>query len=93
MKFLICPASQDLIDFCDEGDFFYSPNKTAFNFEVEFVEDEYIRINDTVGRTMPIDVSDLGDFIKILMRIDNYVQDKQDMQSILMAQLTHGASK
>ena len=93
MKFLICPASQDMLDFCDENDFFYSPNKTAFNFEVDFIEDEYIRISDTVGRTMPIDLDNLGDFIKILMRIDNYTQDKKDMQDILMSQLCYGASK
>ena len=92
MKFLICPASQELLDFCDPEDFFFSPGKVAYNFEVEFIEDEYIRITDTVGRTMPIDLNDLGDFIRILTRIDNYTQDKQDMQDILMSQLCYGAS-
>ena len=92
MKFLICPASGDLLDACDPEDFFYSPNKTAYNFEVEFIEDEFIRISDTVGRIMPIDLNDLGDFIKLLMRIDNYTQDKKDMQEILMSQLCYGAS-
>ena len=92
MKFLICPASQDLIDFCDESDFFYSPAKVAYNFEVEFYEDDMIRINDTVGRSMPIDVNDLTNFIQVLTRIRNYTEDKKDMQDILMSQLCHGAS-
>ena len=92
MKFLICPAAQDLIDFCDPEDFFYSPAKVAYNFQVEFIEDEMIRINDTVGRSMPIDVNDLTNFIQVLTRIRNYTEDKKDMQDILMSQLCYGAS-
>jgi hypothetical protein len=93
MKFLICPAAQDLIDFCDPEDFFYSPSGVACNFEVEFFEDDMIRISDTVGRSMPIDINDLPSFIQILTRIDNFTQDKKDMKAILLSQLMYGASE
>lgn len=93
MKFLICPASQDLLDFCDTDDFFYSPGGTAFNYTVEFVEDEYIRITDTVGRVMPIDINELQNFIEVLNRINNYTQDKAAMDAILISNLTYGASQ
>ena len=93
MKFLICPAAEDLLQFCGEDEFFYSPSGVACNFEVEFIEDEMIRINDTVGRSMPIDINDLPSFIQILTRIDNFTQDKKDMKAILLSQLMYGASE
>lgn len=93
MKFLICPASQDMLDYGDIGDLFQSKSGTLFNYTVEFLEDEMVTITDSVGRYVPLDIEEVSDLAKMLTRIANFQEDKAHMANLLMSQLTHGAEQ
>jgi hypothetical protein len=94
MKFLICPASQDMLDYGDVEDLFRNPaTGTYFNYSVEFLEDEMVTITDSVGRYVPLDIEEVRDLAKMLTRIANFQEDKAYMENLLMSQLTHGAEQ
>ena len=93
MKFLICPASQDMLDYGDIGDLFQSKSGTLFNYTVEFLEDEMITITDSVGRYVPLDIEEVRGLADMLERIASYQEDKAHMSRLLVSQLTHGAEQ
>ena len=94
MKFLICPASQDMLDYGDVEDLFRNPaTGTYFNYSVEFLEDEMVTITDSVGRYVPLDIEEVRDLAKMLTRIANYQEDKAHMAAMLLDNLTYGAEK
>ena len=70
MKFLIVPASDDMISETNEGDLFTGEDGNEYMYSVDF-DGETVCIADTVGRIMPIDISDLERFMFIFNRINN----------------------
>lgn len=93
MKFLICPASQDMLDYGDIDDLFQSKAGTLFNYTVEFLEDEMITITDSVGRYVPLDIEEVRSMANMLTRIADYQEDKAHMAAMLLDNLTYGAEK
>jgi len=89
MKFLICPAADYQLN--DTEGLFKSPRGTYFNFCVELIEDEMIRIHDTCGRYVPIDISDVAAMGDILCRIAEYTESKKGLEQDLFDDIFHGA--
>ena len=58
----------------------------TYDFEIE-VNSEMIRINDGVGRCMPIDISDVGDFAEMLGRINRMLESTKKMDEYLLWEL------
>jgi hypothetical protein len=69
MKFLVSPTDLDTQDLT--GLFTNSLGK-CFNYEVEYVENDFIRIKDSVGRIMPIDYTEIRDFAVMLTAIADH---------------------
>lgn len=91
MKFLICPATPDLIEAAGIDTFFQSPSGIAFNYSVDYTEDDMILISDVLGRAVPLDISEIGGLISVLMRIDNFQKDKDYCYEFLANQLVSGS--
>lgn len=89
MNFLICPAADYQLD--DTEGMFQSPGGSYFNFKIELIENEMIRIHDTCGRYVPIDIADVAAFGDILSRIAAYTESKQELQQDLIDTIFHGA--
>ena len=91
MKFLICPATQDQIE---DGDYdlFKGQDDATYNYEVEFFEDDMVKITDSVGRYVPLEVGEIPALINMLIRIDNFQTGKQAAQEFLTNELLSGAS-
>lgn len=92
MKFLICPASPDQIE---DGDYdlFKGQDGVSYNYAVEFIEDEMVTIRDTVGRYVPVDITEVNSLITMLMRISTYQMNKQRAQKMLIGDLLNGISR
>lgn len=94
MKFLICPASQDMLDYGDtDGLFLNKATGSLFNYTVEFLEDEMVTITDSVGRYVPLDIEEVRGMANMLARIATYQEDKACMAAMLLDNLTYGAEK
>ena len=91
MKFLICPASQDQIE---PGDYtlFKGQDGCSYNYQVEFFEDDMVKITDSIGRYVPLQVDEIPSLINMLVRINNYQKDKLEVQVELVKELLSGAS-
>lgn len=91
MKFLICPATPDQIQ---DGDYdlFKGQDGATYNYSIEFYEDDMVTIRDSVGRYVPLEISELKPLINILVRIDNFQTNKVRVQEALMNELIRGAS-
>lgn len=89
MNFLICPATDYQLE--DTQGMFQSPGGSYFNFRIELIENEMIRIHDTCGRYVPIDITDVAAFGDILSRIAAYTESKQELQQDLIDTIFHGA--
>lgn len=89
MKFLICPIPTDEVEFVDLR--FTSPKGTHYSYEVDYKENEMITITDTLGRSVPMDISEVPALIKILTKIATYQHEKENVETILMSYLTRGS--
>ena len=92
MKFLICPASDEIIDATNDGDLFTGTDGTEYLYSVEF-DGEQVMITDTVDRCIPIDVSELDNLMFILNRINNYVKSTVSLNTFLYEKLVQGAAQ
>jgi len=92
MKFLICPASEDMINATEEDDLFTGNDGNEYMYSVEF-DGETVLITDTVGRSVPFDVSDLDRLMFILNRINNFVKSTTSLNQFLYDKLVEGASE
>jgi len=92
MKFLICPASEDMINATEEDDLFTGNDGNEYMYSVEF-DGETVLITDTVGRMLPFDVSDLDRLMFILNRINNFVKSTTSLNQFLYDKLVEGASE
>lgn len=91
MKFLLAPATQTVLQFSDPADFFESADGSLFNYQVTFLEDEMVTIEDTLGRYLPLDIEEVDDLIEVLLRISKFQKWKAVMQAALFEELTSGA--
>ena len=91
MKFLICPASRDMIDATEQGDLFEDNKGKEYMYSLDF-DGEMVTITDTVGRYVPIDVDDIDSFIFILSKINSYVKNTRSVSDFLYEKLIQGAS-
>jgi hypothetical protein len=89
MKFLICPIRSDEVEFVDLR--FTSPKGTHYSYEVDYEENEMITITDTLGRTIPMDISEVPALIKILTKIVTYQEEKNRHDDLLMRFLARGS--
>ncbi len=92
MKFLIVPASDDMIDATEDGDLFTGEDGNEYMYEIKF-DGETVLITDTVGRNVPFDVSDIDKLMFILNRINNFVKSTSSLNQFLYDKLVEGASK
>ena len=58
----------------------------TYDFEID-VNPEMIRINDGVGRCMPIDINTVGDFAEMLGRIHRMLESTKKMDEYLLWEL------
>jgi hypothetical protein len=89
MKFLICPIPSDEVEFVDLR--FTSPKGTHYSYEVAYEENEMITITDTVGRSVPMDISEVPALLKILTKIVTYQEEKNNVDALLMRFLASGS--
>jgi len=89
MKFLICPIPSDEVEFVDLR--FTSPKGTHYSYEVDYEENEMITITDTLGRSVPMDISEVPALIKILAKIVTYQHEKENIDRVLMSFLARGS--
>jgi hypothetical protein len=89
MKFLICPIPADEVEFVDLR--FTSPKGTHYSYEVDYEENEMITITDKLGRSVPMDISEVPALIKILTKIVTYQHEKENVEAILMSYLARGS--
>jgi len=92
MKFLICPASEDMINSTEDDELFTGKDGNEYMYSVEF-DGETVLITDTVGRSVPFDVSDLDRLMFILNRINNFVKSTTSLNQFLYDKLVEGASE
>lgn len=91
MNFLICPAAEYQLD--DTEGLFKSSCGNFYNFRIELIEDEMIRIHDTCGRYMPIDISDVASVGEMLLRIAEYTEAKVALNEDLIDTIFNGAEQ
>jgi len=92
MNFLICPAADYQLD--DTEGLFKSSCGNFYNFRIELTEDEeMIRIIDTCGRYMPIDITDVANIGKMLSRIAEYVEAKTALNQQLVEAIFDSAEQ
>jgi hypothetical protein len=89
MKFLICPIPSAEVEFVDLR--FTSPKGTHYSYEVAYEENEMITITDTVGRSVPMDISEVPALLKILTKIVTYQEEKNNVDALLMRFLASGS--
>lgn len=89
MKFLICPIPSDEVEFVDLR--FTSPKGTHYSYEVDYEENEMITITDTLGRSVPMDISEVPALLKILTKIVTYQHEKENVDRVLMSFLARGS--
>ena len=92
MKFLICPASQEQIE---DGDYdlFKGQDGATYNYAVEYYEDDMVTIRDSVGRYVPMEVTEIKGLIKMLIKIDEFQSNKVKVQEVLLGELLRGVSR
>lgn len=88
MNFLICPAADYQLN--DTEELFESNQGNFYNFRIELIENEMIRIHDTCGRYMPIDISDVANMGSMLLRIAEYTDAKVAMNEDLITMIFDG---
>ena len=89
MNFLICPTADYQLN--DTEGLFESSSGTFYNFRIELLEDEMIRLHDTCGRYVPIDISDVDTIGRMLMQIAEYTEAKSTLQQQLFDEIFDGA--
>ena len=93
MKFLICPATPDFLEYGETDGFFVSASGNLFNYCVELIEDEMITITDSVGRYVPLDIEEVKGLAFILNRIVNFQEGKAMAEKFLVDELIYGADQ
>jgi len=92
MKFLICPATDDMINATEEGELFTGKDGNEYMYEIEF-DGDTVLITDTIGRNVPFDVTDIDKLMFILNRINNYVKSTTTLNQFLYDKLVEGATE
>ena len=87
----MCPAAHYQLN--DTEGLFESSCGNFYNFRVELIEDEMIRIHDTCGRYMPIDITDVANIGKMLSRIAEYTEAKAALNQQLVEAIFDGAEQ
>ena len=93
MKFLVCPTgpAPAQLKYQDTEGCFQSNSGRFFDFMVEFTENEMVTIRDNCGRSVPIDIEDIGKIGEILTRIAEYTAGMEQAREELMEDLCYGA--
>ena len=89
MEFFVRAADQDFED--GDVDFFEGSDGTKYHYSIEF-DGDGVRITDTVGRMIPMDISDIPAVCKMLQRIYNYDRNMEKMGDFLYQTLVSGAT-
>lgn len=91
MNFLFSPASQDELVAFGADDYFESTEGSLFNYRVSFEEDDMVTLEDTIGRFVPLDISEIDDLISVLTRISNFQKWKGIFQLAINKDIVAGA--
>ena len=92
MKFLICPIKEEQsLEPLEDNYFKACSSDSYYQYEIELDEDT-VRISDSIGRSVPVDISEIGAMAAMLNRIDNYVKNKEKVNEYLLQTLLSGAS-
>jgi len=87
MKFLVCPTGPAQLKYQDTDGCFQNESGSFFDFRVEFTENEMLTITDNCGRSIPIDIEDIGAIGAILTRISEYTEEANQLREELMEEL------
>lgn len=87
MKFLVCPTGPAQLKYQDTDGCFQNEAGTYFDFMVDFTENEMVTITDNCGRSVPIDIEDIGAIGAILTRISEYTEESTQLREELMEEL------
>ena len=90
MKFLICPVSQEQLHNTSMDGYFVDAEGNLYNYRVTFNESDMVRIEDSVGRYVPIDITELRELTEVLIRICNFEHTKEVVQTLMFESLTNG---
>ena len=91
MQFLINPATTEQLNDCGTEGLFEGADGYFYNYSIGFDEDT-VSIEDSIGRMVPFDVTELDTLIKILSRINTYVKNSESVQKYLFSKLIQDAS-
>ena len=91
MQFLINPVTTEQVGDCGTEGLFAGTDGYFYNYSIDFDEDT-VRIEDSIGRMVPFDVTELDTLIKILTRINTYAKNSESVQKFLFSKLIQGAS-
>lgn len=83
MEILVCKASEEIINECPDG-LFKSPDGNHFMYKINYTENDYLTITDSVGRSMPMDYTEIEDIAEMLARIVRYQLAKACVEEALM---------
>jgi len=84
MKFLVCPTGPAQLKYQDTDGCFQNEAGIYFDFMVDFTENEMVTITDNCGRSVPIDIEDIGAIGAILSRIADYTADIKQLREELV---------
>lgn len=91
MQFLICPVSEEQLEYDDGASFYQSKNGVSYNYMIDFSIPDMITIKDICGRYMPVDIEEIDGMARMLTKIATYVKNKATVDAMLLGELYHGA--
>lgn len=86
--FLVCKATQELIDESTEG-LFKSSLGAYFMYKIAYTEEDTLTITDSIGRTLPMDCTEIEQISEILARITRFQKARSKSDEQLLYQLVN----
>lgn len=91
MEFLIGKVSQEFLADVQDEVFSSTDGKTFYWYKAE-LDDDGLRITDTVGRTLPIDEDSFVEFARLFRNLAAYKEVKENAMSEMKDALLYGST-
>lgn len=88
MKILVSPTPKHITDESIEG-LFQSESGRYFSYELTYFEPDFVQIKDSIGRTLPVDITEMVDLGEMLLRIARFQETSDDVRGYLLNELIH----
>jgi hypothetical protein len=92
MKILVSPLSQEQLDTDTTGAFSSPGTDKLFNYCIEFEENDYLTITDSLKRVMPLDYTEINDFARLFTALDVFQKALTDQRNASKAELLDALS-